>query len=374
MSAPNLRRPSATVGRRTLLTGAALTAVSTALAACGVAGVSRRDPTSAPFMHGLTLAGLTGTDFGGQRAERLITSTADVGADWISVAPGWYQRTIDASEIRLNPSRTPPDDDVHNLIDRAHAAGLRVMLKPFVDSEDGAWRGEFRPADQAAWFADFTSMTLHYADLAEQAGADLFCLGTDLDFSAVASATEWHTLIADVRRRYGGPLTYAASHASSDGAGGYDAVPFWGDLDFIGINAYFPLADRLISHAQLADAWNVWLEEIETWRTRQKLDRPVIFTELGYRSAATAAVQPRGADPVKPHEIDTDLQANLYTAFFGLPYRLESLQGVFWWRWDPDATNAHDSTFAPNGKPAESVLRRGYTAAARRPSHRASNP
>lgn len=323
-------------------------------------------------MHGLTLAGLFGTDFAEQRAGRLVESSAAAGADWVSIAAGWYQATSDASRIRPDSARTPPDEDIHRLIDQSHAAGLRVMLKPFVNSDDGVWRGDVRPADSSGWFADYTSMTQHYADLAASTGTDLFCLGTDLGFSEIALASEWRLLIADVRRRFTGPLTYAASHAPSAGLGGYANVPFWEDLDFIGVNAYFPLADRLISHAQLADAWNVWLDEIEQWRDDRSLDRPVIFTELGYRSAATAATQPRASDPVKPHEVDPDLQANLYTAFFGLPYRRESLHGVFWWRWDPDTTDARGAAFPPNGKPAEAVLRRAYTAATRRPSHLAS--
>jgi hypothetical protein len=369
MPAPNGRRVSVRVARRTLLTGAALTAADAGLAACGFAGVSRRDPTSAPFMHGLTLAGLSGTDFAQQRAGRLVDSAAAAGADWIAVAPGWYQATRGSTRIRPDPSRTPPDADLRRLIGRAQAAGLRVMLKPFVDSDDGVWRGDIRPTDPVAWFADYARMTGHYADVAAQAGAGLFCLGTDLGFSEDALAAEWRALIADVRRRFGGPLTYAASHAPSSGAGGYAGVPFWDDLDFIGVNAYFPLADRLISHVQLADAWNVWLDEIERWRDDRNLDRPLIFTELGYRSAATAATEPRATDPVAPHEIDPELQASLYTAFFGLPYRRESLQGVFWWRWDPDVTEAENSGFPPNGKPAASVLRRAYAAAARRPPH-----
>ena len=320
-------------------------------------------------MHGLTLAGLSGTDFAQQRAGRLVDSAAAAGADWIAVAPGWYQATRGSTRIRPDPSRTPPDADLRRLIGRAQAAGLRVMLKPFVDSDDGVWRGDIRPTDPVAWFADYARMTGHYADVAAQAGAGLFCLGTDLGFSEDALAAEWRALIADVRRRFGGPLTYAASHAPSSGAGGYAGVPFWDDLDFIGVNAYFPLADRLISHVQLADAWNVWLDEIERWRDDRNLDRPLIFTELGYRSAATAATEPRATDPVAPHEIDPELQASLYTAFFGLPYRRESLQGVFWWRWDPDVTEAENSGFPPNGKPAASVLRRAYAAAARRPPH-----
>ena len=353
MRTPRRRGPSASLGRRALLTGTAITAASAGLAACGLAGVSRRDPTHAPFMHGLTLAALASTDFAEPRAERLVESSAATGADWVSIAPGWYQPTLDSTRIRRDPLRTPPDEDVRRLIDRAHTAGLRVMLKPFIDSDDGVWRGDFRSVNPAAWFAEYAAMTQHYADVAEAADADLFCVGTDLGYSVAALAADWRTLIADVRRRFGGPLTYAASHAPTEGAGGYAAAPFWGDLDFIGVNAYFPLADRLISHAQLADAWNVWLEDIERWREDQKLNLPVIFTELGYRSAATAAIQPRAADPVKPHEVDPELQANLYTAFFGLPYRREVLQGVFWWHWDPGRDRCQPRRF-----PAQRQARR----------------
>ena len=372
MPAPSRRREPVRLGRRAVLTGTALTAAGATLAACGFAGVSRRDPAAAPFMHGLTLAGLSGSDFAEPRAARLVETSADAGADWISIAPGWYQESSTSNRIRPHPSRTPPDDDIRRLIERCRAAGLRVMLKPFVDSNDEVWRGDFRPADPTAWFAEYARMLSAYADLAAQTNVDLLCVGSDLGFSEAALTTEWRTLIADTRRRYNGPLTYAASHAPSAGLGGYAGVPFWDDLDFIGVNAYFPLADRLISHVQLADAWNVWLDEIDRWREGRKLDRPVIFTELGYRSAATAATEPRAADPVAPHEVDPELQAKLYTAFFGLPYRRDALQGVFWWRWDPDATDAENAAFAPNGKPAESVLRRAYTAAARRSSHPAA--
>ena len=324
-------------------------------------------------MHGLTLAGLSGSDFAEQRAGRLVDSSADAGADWIAIAPGWYQESSSSNRVRPDPSRTPPDDDIRRLIERARANGLRVMLKPFVDSDDGAWRGDIQPSDSVAWFAEYASMLIRYADLAEQTNVELLCVGVDLGFSEAALAADWGTLIADVRQRYGGPLTYAASHAPSAGVGGYAEVPFWNDLDFIGINAYFPLANRLISHVQLADAWNGWLDEIDRWRESRKLDLPVIFTELGYRSAASAATEPRAANPVAAHEVDPDLQANLYTAFFGLPYRREALQGVFWWRWDPDVTDAKDAAFPPNGKPAETVLRRAYRAAARRPSHSAAS-
>ena len=51
--------------------------------------------------------------------------------------------------------------------------------------------------------------------------------------------TEWRKLIARVRQHYRGPLTYAANFDQ------YNTVGFWDALDVVGVNAYFPLRDRL---------------------------------------------------------------------------------------------------------------------------------
>ena len=47
----------------------------------------------------------------------------------------------------------------------------------------------------------------------------------------------WIELIQKVRAVYQGQLTYAANYDN------YQEVDFWEHLDFIGINAYFPLRE-----------------------------------------------------------------------------------------------------------------------------------
>lgn len=108
----------------------------------------------------------------------------------------------------------------------------------------------------------------------------------------------WRAVIARARERFDGPLTYAANFDQ------YASVGFWDALDIIGINAYFPLRDRLDTpsvearDAALVRGWERVFEGIDAFRARSDLkDRPVLFTELGYtrRAGSTAAPWASGA-------------------------------------------------------------------------------
>ncbi len=88
----------------------------------------------------------------------------------------------------------------------------------------------------------------------------------------------WRELIAMSRVKYSGQLTYAANFDN------YHLVSFWDQLDFIGINAYFKLRDinQEPSEALFSESWANILNTITRFKREQNLDKPVLFTELGY--------------------------------------------------------------------------------------------
>jgi hypothetical protein len=90
--------------------------------------------------------------------------------------------------------------------------------------------------DWSAWFASYERFILHYARLAEANGFEAFAVGTELGGTTSRTA-DWKRLIARVREVYPGKLTYCANWNGEP-----EAVGFWRDLDFIGIQAYYPLA------------------------------------------------------------------------------------------------------------------------------------
>jgi len=104
----------------------------------------------------------------------------------------------------------------------------------------------------------------------------------------------WKQLIRKTRKVYGGKLSYAANFDN------YFEVGFWNKLDFIGINAYFPL--RHLKNAEfsqntleneLNEGWNHVFDEIEAFQKEQQLeDFPLLFTELGYTNYASSTLEP----------------------------------------------------------------------------------
>ena len=103
----------------------------------------------------------------------------------------------------------------------------------------------------------------------------------------------WEKLIAKTRTHYSGKLGYAANFDN------YQEVGFWHDLDFIGINAYFPLREAIPDfvedslYAELKNGWEGVFADIDSFRVRDSLpDKPVIFTELGYLYRKNCTIRP----------------------------------------------------------------------------------
>lgn len=94
----------------------------------------------------------------------------------------------------------------------------------------------------------------------------------------------WIQLIKKTRSQFKGQLTYAANFDN------YQEVDFWEHLDFIGINAYFPLREvmplplneRKVKRA-FVKSWTAIFDDIEAFQRKKGIsDKPILFTELGY--------------------------------------------------------------------------------------------
>jgi hypothetical protein len=230
----------------------------------------------------------------------------------------------------------------------AHQAGLAVTMKPQLGIRSGGWIGAAHPADPIAFWAAYRAMLLHYADLARVGSATTLVIGTEMATLSWDEA-HWRALISEVRSHFHGALTYAANYDE------YQRVPFWDALDYIGIDAYLPLADTAggtPSVADLAAAWSSrgYLAAIDLLsRARGK---KVLFTELGYRAIRAGAVHPNAWDI--PGQTDTQAQANAYQAFYDAVATQPWMAGVYWWDVNADRWWVQD--YSPIGKPAEQVL------------------
>jgi hypothetical protein len=208
-------------------------------------------------------------------------------------------------------------------------------------------------ADWREWFRQYEAYLLPYARDAQAAGADLLCVGRELDSTVVAREADWRLLVARVRREFHGPLTYSANFDS------WQRVGFWDALDFIGVSAYFPLSVALDpTPAELEAAWDRALAPLAA--ASRRFGRKALFTEAGFPSVPTAASAPWREERMAA---DVWLQARCYEATLRALSRHPEVEGAFFWLWERTSAPAfRDPSHAVVGKPASFTMARWYAA------------
>ena len=237
----------------------------------------------------------------------------------------------------------------------------QIMLKQQI----WVWRGEFTGDiimdNEEDWktledsYADFA---LTYAGLAEEVGAEIFCLGTELEEFVKNRPDFWNRLIKRIRKVYHGKLTYAANWDE------YVRTPFWDALDFIGVDAYFPLAEaKNPTKDELHKGWQKWKTKLHEV-SKNHGDKPVLFTEFGYRSMDYTAKKPWLVDH-NQMAVNLSAQARALQVLFDEFWQENWFSGGFVWKWFihyEDVGGPKDNRFTPQNKPAEQIIKNQYGA------------
>lgn len=287
------------------------------------------------------------------------------GVTWVALNVFEFQDTLAATTIgpRLDLWSTPLPS-VERAVQEFHARGMKVLLKPNVDVADGSWRGDI--AGSNAWFDNpngYKAFLSRWATWAEAQGVEGLCIGCEFE-DAQWNETKWRETIALANGAFSGWLTYAANWTS------YTPVGWWDALDYIGIDAYFPLTgvpDPTL--AQLTAAWNGRVASIGAWLLSLPPEdrKQVLFTEIGYRSLNGANMAPWQWSPYGPADANgLQEQADCYAAAFAATRDTTWLSGYYWWNWEtyPHPTPSEPyllNDYTPQNKPAELVLAAYYT-------------
>ena len=313
-----------------------------------------------PIQKGITYAAWSAGAYSHPDADLALGHLRATGAEWIGLVVTGYQNNVGATAISINTDVTPTDADLIHAITQAHALGLKVMLKPHVDfsNDTDHWRGEIgtkftSELQWSAWFDSYRAFIVHYAELAQAYGVDQFAVGTEL-IGTTQRADDWRAIIAAVRTHYNGPVTYAANHDGEE-----MQITWWDAVDYIGVDAYYPLTDKNDpTPGELKAAWEPYVAMLaslaSTW------NKPILVTEIGYTSQDGTNRYP--ARQQTESALDLQEQADAYQAAFESLYTQPWFAGIFWWVWttDPFAGGPCDAGHTPREKPAENVLRTWY--------------
>src|SRR4051794_40624638 len=115
---------------------------------------------------------------GGQAALEAIKAT---GANTVTLVPSFFMENEFSNTMKLNLDPAHPENSesdtfaqVQAAIQSAVAKGLKVVLKPHVETDDRVWRAEIAPTDPDLWFANYKAMIVEYAKAAQAGGAAMF--------------------------------------------------------------------------------------------------------------------------------------------------------------------------------------------------------
>ena len=302
------------------------------------------------WQKGASLTSWAPNEYGSRAADASLDALRATRSDSVAVVPTWYMPNRMSPVIAPDPSRTPADAGVMHAMRAAKARGFRVVMKPHVDVADGTWRGYLQPTDVSGWFASYRVFMEHYADMAQRAHADILVVGTEYE-SMTRHSLAWRELIADLRAHFSGELTYAANRLEEA-----EPIDFWDALDFVGVDAYMPLAtnDPNPSVAALVHAWHRrgYVDRLRTLARRWR--RPILFTEIGYYPHDGTAIEPNKVRWDWP--VDAQPQTRAYEAFYEAFSDKPWVAGVYWWDWPAEPPAQSTSDYTPRGKPAQRVI------------------
>ena len=239
--------------------------------------------------------------------------------------------------------------DVRAVCALARELGLKVILKAMVNCRDGYWRAYIRFFDQhvptepgwADWFAAWEDHVCRVADMAEKNAADLLCVGCEMVGTDHREA-QWRRLIAAVRQRYHGPITYNCDKYQEE------HICWWDAVDIMSSSGYYPIHELDENFARIR-------------RAAERAGKPFLFMECGCPSREESQRRPN--DWRYGGETSQAAQLVWYEAFLDALKRHPFVRGTGWWDWPatrlyPAEAAADNNGYCTYGKRANDALLR----------------
>jgi hypothetical protein len=296
---------------------------------------------------------------------------------------------------------TPTDNSIRRYLEELKQRGYKIMFYPMllVDLPDKPWRGRItgKPENMINFFQapfGYNRFILHYANLVKDL-VDAFVIGSEMVGITSAGkqgrfpAVDEFILLAEQVKAVVGPqvaLTYAADWSEyhhTDG-GWYHMDKLWAcnAIDFIGIDAYFPLTNKTYENYNMDEISQGWQsgegfnyeytdkaktvrqplapqyawKNIRWWWENEHIDpdgtttpwqpkaKRIWFTEFGFPSVDCASNQPNVFYDPSSAESALPLHSKGQVDFFAQRQALyatlkhwqgsDMIEHLFLWTWD----------------------------------------
>ncbi len=290
-----------------------------------------------------------------------IDSIKGINANWISLCPFAFLYN-NSEKLEYNTPKNWWGDTKTGLIEgikKARINKLKILIKPHYWLMDKGWAGDFDLSGETKlkWETNYKNYILYLAKLCDSLNVEMLAVGTELKTYSIKHPDFFIQLIKETRKVYKGKLIYAANWDE------YENIKFWDKLDFIGVDAYFPLSDQKTPEIGLLE--KNWKKESSSLKkTSQKYQKKIIFTEYGYKSIDFAAYKQWEFESTsKSENVNLLAQVNAYAAFYNSVWNEDFLAGGFIWKWynnNEGNSDKFNSDYTPQHKPASAIIKKWY--------------
>jgi len=290
-----------------------------------------------------------------------IKDLKKVNTEWVALVPYGFSRK-DQPSILYNLDRQwwgEKEVGIKECIRLAHENNVKVMLKPQVYIHN-SWVGDVdfdTEEEWLEWEKGYSEYIHFYGKMAADSKVELFCVGTEYKIAVRKRTKFWRKIIKEIRAYYSGELIYSSNWD------GYNKVPIWDDLDYIGISAYFPLTEQKTPTINsLSVKWRPIKSKLARFAKKNK--KSIVFTEYGYLSIDKCAWRAWELEKgIKGKSINELAQANAYNSLLKAFWDEDWWGGGFLWKWFP-AGMGHEGyperDYTPQGKLSEHTIREWY--------------
>ena len=291
--------------------------------------------------------------------QKYINPVIKVNANWVTLMPFAFVKTINDTSILFDDNRQWWGErkiGIEKSAELFKANNFKIMLKPQIWIPNG-FTGNIKMETEKDWLIfekNYEKFILDYAKIAASTNCEILCIGTELNDFVTNRTIFWNQLLKKIRNVYSGKITYAENWDT------FEKVPFISEIDFIGIDAYFPLTnEKTPTLKRLAKAWIPVKSRIE--KLSKKYDKKVIFTEYGYQSKDFTANEPW--EHSEKQNVNLLAQQNSLAILLASFWNESWFEGGFLWKWYDNHNQVggnSDSDYTVQNKSSELLLGNFY--------------
>ena len=291
-----------------------------------------------------------------------FNSLERIAANWVAFNPYAFSKANEPS-VTFDYEQSwwgEKSSEISFMIEQAKKEKLKIMLKPHVWVMGEGWCGQYdlnNEVEWKEWEKDYARYILTYAKIAEKQSVEMLCIGTEYKIAATKRELFWRGLVKAIRKIYKGKVTYAANWDN------YHNIKFWDVLDYIGIDAYFPLSQTKNANVmELNLKWEGIIKELNKFSKEH--EKKIVFTEFGYKSTHNTAWNQWEIEKIRSSEnINIIAQENAYSSLFVNLWNQPWFDGGFLWKWFPNDKKSgglKNSDYTPQHKPVEKIIKKYY--------------